>query len=70
MTARRLLMPAVCDFCEAKDAPEYVDGQTKRGPWALMCPLCYARHGIGQLGLGLGQRYAKQESGAYIKVEG
>jgi hypothetical protein len=48
---------------------EFVDGRTKYGPWALMCIECWRATGF-KLGLGSGQRYKRQPSGLYIKVEG
>jgi len=46
-----------CDFCtEAGTTTQAaVDGKTNLGPWAYMCEMHYATHGIG-LGLGRGQR--------------
>jgi len=41
-----------CDFC-AK--PAAVDGKTRSGPWAYMCPSHFKAQGIG-LGLGRGQQ--------------
>ncbi len=48
-----------CDFCKLslKNAP-FVDGRTKYGPWANMCLVCAAVHGVG-LGIGCGQMYDK-----------
>jgi len=40
-----------CDFC-GKEA--IIDGKTRFGPWAYMCPSHFAVHGVG-LGLGKGQ---------------
>jgi hypothetical protein len=48
---------------------EFIDGKTKHGPWAILAPITYRRHGVG-LGLGRGQRYKKQEDGKWLKVEG
>ena len=50
--------PAVCDICSnsLKYKPKFYDARTKRGPWALMCPFCYAVHGVG-VGIGKGQEY-------------
>lgn len=45
-----------CDFCGEKADTMY-DAATKSGPWALMCPKCWKKHGAGRLGLGYGQRY-------------
>jgi hypothetical protein len=47
-----------------------IDGKTKHGPWALMTPLSWDLHGVGRLGLGLGQRYEKQTDGKWLKIEG
>jgi hypothetical protein len=47
-----------------------IDGRTKYGPWALMTPTSWLIHGIGRLGLGLGQKYVKQPDGKWLKVEG
>jgi glutaredoxin len=41
-----------CDFCHA---PARYDTKTTQGPWAYACGACYERHGVGRLGLGLGQ---------------
>jgi hypothetical protein len=49
---------------------EIIDGKTKFGPWALMTPLSWDLHGVGRLGLGLGQRYQRQLDGRWLKVEG
>jgi len=48
-----------CDICggDIKGHEEFfVDGKTKFGPWALMCPDCFLEHGTG-IGLGKGQKY-------------
>lgn len=49
---------------------EFVDGKTRLGPWANMSPASYKVLGIGQLGVGLGQRYKRQTDGRWLKVEG
>lgn len=50
----------ICDFC-GKDARQvgktFIDGQTRYGPWALMCNSCYILEGINKLGPGYGQAY-------------
>jgi hypothetical protein len=48
---------------------EFIDGKTTFGPWAIMTPDSHKAHGVG-LGLGKGQRYAKQPDGRWLKVEG
>lgn len=55
-----------CDICKSEVLPVYVDGKTRMGPWANMCPICYAEYGIG-LGEGLGQAY-KLTNGKYLKI--
>ena len=47
-----------------------IDGKTKHGPWAIMAPNSWKSHGIGKFGTGLGQKYEKQASGRWLKVEG
>ena len=48
---------------------EFVDGMTRRGPWAFMTPSSFRKNGVG-LGPGRGQRYEKQADGKWLKVEG
>lgn len=47
-----------CDVCGCHEALFFVDGRTKSGSWALMCPRCWAKFGCGQLGVGSGQAYS------------
>lgn len=47
----------------------FVDGATVYGPWAFMTPVAHKALGRG-LGLGKGQKYAKQADGKWLKVEG
>jgi hypothetical protein len=49
-----------CDFGCGKTA-EY-DGMTKMGPWAYMCQSCFDVNGLGELGLGKGQRLVVKEA--------
>ena len=60
--------PAKCDFChgELTKVDWFVDGRTKQGPWALMCPVCHLMDGVG-LGTGRGQKY---DSKTLEKIEG
>lgn len=65
-----------CDLAEtghkAKECEltnEFIDGATKFGPWANMCPACFGKNGRG-LGMGVGQRYKKATDGNFYKVEG
>ena len=57
-----------CDLCGKRNLLRYVDGATRMGPWANMCPSCYTKLGVG-LGLGKGQMYAWQGD-HYQKVQG
>jgi hypothetical protein len=62
-------VPAQDDFgVPIKD--EFIDGKTWMGPWAIMTIDSWRRCSYGQLGLGWGQRYKKQEDGRWLKVEG
>lgn len=47
-----------CDFhnCDLSNVEFFVDGKTKMGPWALMCPGAFYEHGVG-IGPGQGQQY-------------
>jgi len=49
--------PVECDFCHEIIKDEwFVDGATRFGPWAIMCPECFAKNGRG-IGPGRGQKY-------------
>lgn len=50
--------PVGCDLCSLRIDKKFIDGKTKFGPWACMCPHCHRDHG-GELGLGKGQEYTK-----------
>ena len=67
--------PTTCDVCQQPIGQEvgdcFVDGATKRGPWALMCLTCWTSGiGLGKLGGGMGQKYMLVEGGKWLKVEG
>lgn len=52
----------------------FVDGKTSSGlpglgRWARMSWTSWLSHGIGRLGVGLGQKYRKQSDGRWLKVE-
>ena len=47
-----------CDICSKPLKGTHFDAKTRDGPWAYMCPECFAKHGIA-LGTGLGQKYEK-----------
>lgn len=49
--------PVKCDICDQQCHSTYVDGKTKQGPWATMCPKCHLAWGVG-IGTGKGQRYS------------
>lgn len=56
-----------CQICgNDNPTPEFVDGRTRMGPWALMCLSCHKTHGVG-LGTGKGQKYNAE---TLEKVEG
>jgi len=61
--------PEACDICQASIETEFIDGSTRMGPWANMCPSCYQQFGVG-LGTGRGQHYAKQADGTFAKIAG
>lgn len=49
---------------------EFVDGRTRMGPWANMCPACHTEFGSG-VGMGRGQHYRKrEEDGRWLKIAG
>jgi hypothetical protein len=55
-----------CDICKAPNPQEFVDGAMRQGPWAIMCMICFPKHGVG-LGSGLGQHYKKDHTGGFAK---
>lgn len=62
--------PTECDVCMTELKGVFVDGATKRGMWAIMCPGCHRRVGTG-LGTGRGQMYTLDEkSGRWLKTQG
>lgn len=50
-----------CDICQAKNLDTFIDGNTKLGSWANMCPVCHKKYGFG-LGTGVGQKYQTELS--------
>lgn len=48
----------------------FVDGRTKVGPWAIMIPESWAKHGVGKLGTGCGQEYVLADDGRFYKSGG
>jgi hypothetical protein len=66
------VIPTECETCGDQITDRFVDGMTKYGPWAVMCPGCW-KDGIGiggAYGNGRGQLYKKAEDGKFYKVEG
>jgi hypothetical protein len=61
-------VPPVCQLCGRALPTTFVDGATAHG-WAFMDLACHATHGRG-LGIGLGQRYERQDDGAWVRVDG
>ena len=63
--------PKTCDIpaCGNLITTEFVDGATRMGPWANMCPSCHMKYGRG-CGTGQGQRYRKDKDGHFVKIEG
>jgi hypothetical protein len=68
-------VPESCDLCDVDlifaytDRGTFIDGATKQGPWAIMCPTCHNVHGRG-LGTGQGQKYEREPNGVWLKVAG
>lgn len=63
-------VPRKCDLCGKPIDREFVDGRLGNSTkWFYSDLDCYAREGSG-FGLGLGQRYVRQEDGRFLKVEG
>jgi hypothetical protein len=60
--------PNECELCLKKIKDIFVDGKTKFGPWAMLCPTCHSNSGAG-LGVGRGQKYVKSESGQWVKED-
>ena len=59
--------PEKCDICSCKIEDDFIDGRTKYGPWANMCPACHCKDGVG-LGTGKGQKYKKSvQNGLWVK---
>jgi hypothetical protein len=51
------------------------DAMTKRpdgrgGPWATMTEASFRVHGMGRVGLGIGQKYQRQANGQLHKIAG
>lgn len=61
--------PTNCQLCNEPLQSTFIDGRTRLGHWAIMCPECHMDQAIG-LGVGKGQMYAKQTDGRWQKVAG
>jgi hypothetical protein len=50
--------PVACNICQGSFEAEgvFYDAKTARGPWGLLCEVCFHVHGVG-LGTGRGQKY-------------
>jgi len=58
--------PVSCQICGTTLSDKFVDGATRFGPWAIMCPACHRDQALG-LGTGRGQMY---DLDSLEKVEG
>jgi len=59
-------VPTHCDICKGKITQQFIDGATRFGQWAIMCPMCHRDQAIG-LGTGKGQRY---DAKTLVKIDG
>lgn len=62
----RRMWLCMCALCHNSLDHQWIDGRTRTGYWANMCPSCFNLHGVG-LGQGKGQKYDVQTK---LKVEG
>lgn len=62
-------IPTECQVMKTPITNTFVDGKIAGSGWALMHPKTHERFGVG-LGMGRGQKYAKQTDGRWLKVEG
>lgn len=62
-----------CQLCDGPYNGIMYDSNIRVAPhrrsWGNWCQKCHADHG-GMLGTGLGQKYAQQEDGKWLKVAG
>jgi len=61
--------PVACELCHGPIGDEFIDGKLRTGPWALLCPDCSRKWGVG-LGIGRGQRYTLQADGQWLNTTG
>lgn len=62
-------VPANCDICKERIDDTFIDGATRFGCWANMCPECHTEYGRGT-GTGRGQTYHRNVDGTWTKVSG
>ena len=55
-----------CQVCNGPILNVFYDGKTWHGPWAIMCPECHRKAGVG-VGLAKGQRYERKAEGIWLK---
>lgn len=60
-------VPEVDDFGD-KIEKSFIDGKTKQGPWAIMTPKSFKKHGV-RFGLGWGQLYQLTDDGKWLKTD-
>jgi hypothetical protein len=71
MSNEKPIWPNTCDICIRPLFTIYVDGATRNGSWANMCPSCRIDEKRFKLGTGLGQKYMRlNRSQPWTKVEG
>lgn len=58
-----------CDACGGEIQGTLYDAKSAQGPWGTFCETHFLLY-AGCLGTGLGQKYAEQPDGDFIKVEG
>ena len=63
-------VPNEDDFGD-KITNEFIDGKSNKGPWGLFTPKSYQIRGArpGIFGVGIAQRYRKQENGRWLKIQ-
>ena len=61
-------LPKNCNLCTNDIGDTFIDGRRTFGSWAIMCPVCFKKYGVG-LGTGKRQMYLKG-SKADILYEG
>ncbi len=67
LSATEWLGSNICDHCKNECGEVLYDARTKFGPWATLCSACFPEIGLStKMGLGLGQRYRKNNEGTYI----